>query len=509
MCDWCEALASQMLLAWEALLEQARANRVTAEALLIAIRGAQGCHDAPCQDDELQAWFRDAQGVTAIAQASLDLALDLADGPNTPPPRCCGGEYCSTPPKAALGGNGCRAAAVSVAALDGEEGAALDGEEGPPTLCVVPAFPTSHGGLVRARIANIEEVVQAYREEGGLSEAARASAIEPDAEDIGEAEGGSSAGIEKVVGAMPRPPEVCDEAFETVERAMNSGCSGVTAGRLIQVCDRTGNVWTIGADCLGVAVGCNGDSDDAGIIGGNLVAAGCSSATIEGVVGGMPRPPEAGVAVGVDCILYGCGVAGGCSSVGCEEVLGGLPRPPEVALVAGVDCEHALGCCVDEENLVGATTRPPEVRMRSGDALGEGTQPSKANTTRDAHPPLHSSVALVCCESGIQNVLGPVAGDKQVEHWAEVVEDDKSGGINDIIGGTRKSKGRKSKATKGAKAKLQVMQDSEDPMAAKIKQMEKELRSKTADLRRTNLAIIELQEKRLGQQAALNSGRLR
>ena len=36
-------LASQMQLAWEALLEQARANRVTAEVLLIAMREAQGC----------------------------------------------------------------------------------------------------------------------------------------------------------------------------------------------------------------------------------------------------------------------------------------------------------------------------------------------------------------------------------------------------------------------------------------------------------------------------------
>lgn len=35
---------------------------------------------------------------------------------------------------------------------------ALNGEGGPPTLCVVPAFSTSHGGHVKARIAAIEEV---------------------------------------------------------------------------------------------------------------------------------------------------------------------------------------------------------------------------------------------------------------------------------------------------------------------------------------------------------------
>ena len=57
----------------------------------------------------------------------------------------------------------------------------MNGEEGPPTQCVVPAFPTSHGGHVKARIAAIEEVV------GGNA--------------------GNSACAEKVSGGMPRPPE--------------------------------------------------------------------------------------------------------------------------------------------------------------------------------------------------------------------------------------------------------------------------------------------------------------
>ena len=99
-------------------------------------------------------------------------------------------------------------------------------------------------------------------------------------------------------------------------------------------------------------------------------------------------------------LIAGSGSAVDCSSVGCQEVLGGLPRPPEVALVAGVDCKHALGCIVDDENLVGARTR--QVRIGSGGALGEGIQPSTANTTRNAHPPLHSSVVLASGESGIQ-----------------------------------------------------------------------------------------------------------
>ena len=75
-----------MQLAREALLAQARtyrnpvqaqregfqmqreavwANRVTAEAMLIAMRGAQGGGDLPCQEDRLQACFHVAHGVAA------------------------------------------------------------------------------------------------------------------------------------------------------------------------------------------------------------------------------------------------------------------------------------------------------------------------------------------------------------------------------------------------------------------------------------------------------------
>ena len=70
-----------MQVAWEALLAQtqanrgqAYANRVTADALLGAMpmRGAQGCCEMPCQDDELQARFHDAHVVTATAKTSVD-----------------------------------------------------------------------------------------------------------------------------------------------------------------------------------------------------------------------------------------------------------------------------------------------------------------------------------------------------------------------------------------------------------------------------------------------------
>ena len=69
---------------------------------------------------------------------------------------------------------------------------------------------------------------------------------------------------------------------------MQSGCSRVTTGSFLKVCDRTGNVWTIGADCVHttlsgcalVAVGGNGNSDEAGVIdcvdGGNCTG-GCDN----------------------------------------------------------------------------------------------------------------------------------------------------------------------------------------------------------------------------------------
>ena len=142
---------------------------------------------------------------------------------------------------------------------------------------------------------------------------------------------------------------------------------------------------------------------------------------------------------------------------------------------------------------------------------------------------------------------------------AEVAEDDNDSigwapvlvgeDANDSIGGERKGRGRMSKATKrkqarqdsevklkqmddelsfllekersllqekGARAKLQAEEAAVaayrvDPGAAKIRLMEKSLRSKRivaeerrAEVRRTDLAIMELQAKRLGQQAVVS-----
>ena len=133
-----------MMLAWETLLVQAQANRVTAEAqrgvaqaqrevaqanrvmaeaMLFAMREAKGCYDMPCQDDELQAWFHDAQGSAAVAQASMD----LADGPHTTQPDFGDAE------EDHVGGLG---KAIAVAGLHGRqkesEGFLVSGECTPP-----------------------------------------------------------------------------------------------------------------------------------------------------------------------------------------------------------------------------------------------------------------------------------------------------------------------------------------------------------------------------------------
>ena len=72
-----------------------------------------------------------------------------------------------------------------------------------------------------------------------------------------------------------------------------------------------------------------------------------------------------------------------------------------------------------------------EIRIESGVALGGGTQPSKANSTRDAQPPLHSAVALARCEAGIQNVLGP-AGDGEHQDNGERPREDNDGSVEAI-----------------------------------------------------------------------------
>ena len=98
---------------------------------------------------------------------------------------------------------------------------------------------------------------------------------------------------------------------------------------------------------------------------------GCDRTEVEGMIGGMPRPPEDVVAAGVGCKPCGGGDAVGCNSVGCEEAFGGLPRSLEVALVARVECEHEFERSVDDDNFVGHVARPL-------DGIGEMPGPPQA-----------------------------------------------------------------------------------------------------------------------------------
>ena len=171
------------------LREVVQVSRVIAEATLLTLRGAQGCCEMPCQVDELQAWFHDAHGVAGIAKASVDgygnavgecevlevpsfgevalgggwglpqaplrsngpgdweviedCFLDIGeDGPRTPPRRC-GVECHSTPPKTTLLGDGRIAVAGSEAGVDSE------GARTPSTYGdggVWPGFPSGGSG---------------------------------------------------------------------------------------------------------------------------------------------------------------------------------------------------------------------------------------------------------------------------------------------------------------------------------------------------------------------------
>ena len=103
---------------------------------------------------------------------------------------------------------------------------------------------------------------------------------------------------------------------------------------------------------------------------------------------GMLRPPEAGLAVGVDCIPFG-GDAVSCSSVGCEKVFGGLPRPPEMALDARLDDEHALG-------------------LGGGQAQVESAQPCMADTT--------SAVAAVSEDVALKGAREEAPGGSKRAH---------------------------------------------------------------------------------------------
>ena len=82
---WTLGFVADMQVAWEALLaqaqanrDQAHANRVTADALLLAMSKEHGCGEPPF-GDELQAWFHDAREVVAVGTASVLIGGDVGE----------------------------------------------------------------------------------------------------------------------------------------------------------------------------------------------------------------------------------------------------------------------------------------------------------------------------------------------------------------------------------------------------------------------------------------------
>ena len=323
----------------QGLREVVQANRVIAEATLLTLRGAQGCCEMPCQVDELQAWFHDAHGVAGIAKASVDgygnavgesevlevpsfgevalgggwglphaplrsngagdweviedSFLDAGeDGPRTPPRRC-GVECHSTPPKTTLLGDG------RIAVAGSED--ALNGEEGPPTQCVAPAFPTLHEGP--AGSVGIKEVVGAMPTattgydnwgqfaampgaDGGSRVGILASSLPrpPEVAEGGRVQAGEG---QVLASARPRPPEPGPQVGLGTRKRAKCVCSWLIAGHLCQHCE--GTVLDGGG---GPRVG------DADCHVGGLPSDLPAVAQVQGgagveLAGALPRPPEA------------------------------------------------------------------------------------------------------------------------------------------------------------------------------------------------------------------------
>lgn len=228
-----------MQVAWEALLaqaqanrDQAHANRVLADALLLAMSKEHDCGEPP-YGDELQAWFHDAREVVAVGTASVLIGGDVGEasggnsscgmeavvgmprphvmdatvGPHTSQPRRRGIVCESTPPKTALQGDRCRMAAGNETASNGEEGL--------PTQCVVPAFPTAHGSLrvhepeVTFGVLCAGRIGEAGGEAGGCSD--KAVEVEPVVFYIGDAVGDGGVAVE--VAALEGKADGVDEVL--------------------------------------------------------------------------------------------------------------------------------------------------------------------------------------------------------------------------------------------------------------------------------------------------------
>ena len=170
----------------------------------------------------------------------------------------------------------------------------FNGAMRPPTQCVVPAFPTTHGGHVRVKAVAVVGGI------AGSSACAEVSGARPGFAEV-DAAGGKfrcdQAEVEGMLGGMPRPSEAVEGAFPKPPEA-GRFCSGVVCG--------------CGADCTAVGgtdehdtkVGCDSSGNDHSRVG---EAGGCSGGDSDGTYR-----------------FFDIGDADGCDNTGVEEVPRGL-----------------------------------------------------------------------------------------------------------------------------------------------------------------------------------------
>jgi hypothetical protein len=259
---------------------------------------------------------------------SMGLAIG-DDGPRTPPRMTAVGS-CSTPPKAALLGVGRRAAADSEMVANGDVG--------PLTQCAMPAFPTVHGGHVKARIIAIEEVV-------GSTAGNSACVVK-----------GQGTDQEAEVGALPKSPEADRPSSRT---GCGSG-SGYTAGS--------------GTDEHDTKFGCESDAGGCNWAGGARIEA--LPPLQDSVVLAVG---ETGLQMVMEAVDWG-------ELIG-TKVDGGEHRERWADVVGGTSIDDCSTACDDLPELCGGSDAPVHVGEDACDeklVRAEVAEDNKAGGTNDS-----------------------------------------------------------------------------------------------------------------------------
>ena len=275
----------------QAQREVVQVNRVMAGATLLTLRGAQGCCELPCQDDELQA-DRQVGRLGMDRKKRVPSVLELLI--KELPAAAGTGGACSVDAATmgVVGGVGCSATSPAGSACIGIEGVHAEGASivqgtsggdiGAMGLCTpptrvgghccdttppkVPASPTTCKGSVMAQVMVLEEVIRGGGGKvAGDGEVLGARGGLAMADTNGRKSGHDLVVVEGRMGGMPRPPEhLFGDAGGKFEAGGGPDEHDTKSG------------------CKSGAGGCNIVS---GASGGGIVA-------IEEVKGGLPRPPE-------------------------------------------------------------------------------------------------------------------------------------------------------------------------------------------------------------------------